>query len=80
MDEERFIIIGEILEKVWSAIVTYRNDHIRIKVSIPFPQDLLHKFYKIVTVQHNNDFRFQSQVNGESCGKLSASIGGKVHH
>jgi len=30
LDEERFMMIGTILDKVWSAIVTYRDDHIRI--------------------------------------------------
>lgn len=30
LDEERFMIIGKILEKTWSAIVTYRNDYVRI--------------------------------------------------
>ncbi|MBU2515237.1 BrnT family toxin [bacterium] len=30
LDEERFMIIGKILEKAWSAIVTYRNNYIRI--------------------------------------------------
>ncbi len=30
LDEARFVIIGKITEKAWSAIVTYRNDCIRI--------------------------------------------------
>lgn len=29
-DEQRLLIIGKIAEKHWSAIVTYRNDKIRI--------------------------------------------------
>lgn len=29
-DEPRFLIIGRISEKLWSAIVTYRDDKIRI--------------------------------------------------
>lgn len=29
-DEERFIVIGLIEDKHWSAIVTYRNDSIRL--------------------------------------------------
>ena len=29
-DEPRFIVIGEIARKHWSAIVTYRGDNIRI--------------------------------------------------
>jgi len=30
IDEERFLIIGKILEKCWSTIITYRNEKIRI--------------------------------------------------
>ncbi|MBW2574385.1 MAG: BrnT family toxin [Deltaproteobacteria bacterium] len=30
IDEPRFIVIGQINQKSWSAIVTYRNDKIRI--------------------------------------------------
>jgi len=30
LDEERFMIIGRIMGKTWSAIVTYRNDYVRI--------------------------------------------------
>ncbi len=29
-DEERFLIIGKILDKHWSAIITYRRTRIRI--------------------------------------------------
>lgn len=29
-DEPRFLVIGKISEKYWSAIVTYRNGNIRI--------------------------------------------------
>jgi uncharacterized DUF497 family protein len=29
-DEERFVVIGLIEDKHWSAIVTYRNDSIRL--------------------------------------------------
>ncbi len=29
-DEARYLIIGKVDEKVWSAIVTYRNTNIRI--------------------------------------------------
>jgi hypothetical protein len=29
-DEARFLIIGSVESKLWSAIVTYRNDAIRI--------------------------------------------------
>jgi len=29
-DEERFIVIGLIEDKHWSAIITYRNDSIRL--------------------------------------------------
>lgn len=29
-DEPRFLIIGKILEKHWSGIITYRRDKIRI--------------------------------------------------
>ncbi len=30
LDEERFLMIGKILNKVWSAIITYRKTDIRI--------------------------------------------------
>ncbi len=30
IDEPRFIVIGKINQKSWSAIITYRNDKIRI--------------------------------------------------
>ena len=30
IDEERFLIIGKIYDKYWSAIVTYRNEKVRI--------------------------------------------------
>ena len=30
IDEPRFLVIGKISEKHWSAIVTYRSDNIRI--------------------------------------------------
>ena len=30
IDEPRFVIIGKIKEKHWSAIITYRNANIRI--------------------------------------------------
>jgi uncharacterized DUF497 family protein len=30
IDEERFLIIGKISDKYWSAIITYRNEKIRI--------------------------------------------------
>jgi len=29
-DEPRFLVIGRITDKHWSAVVTYRADHIRI--------------------------------------------------
>ena len=29
-DEPRFLVIGQICEKHWSAIITYRNENIRI--------------------------------------------------
>lgn len=29
-DEPRFLVIGKIGEKHWSAVITYRNDNIRI--------------------------------------------------
>ena len=29
-DELRFLVIGRILEKHWSAVITYRSDSIRI--------------------------------------------------
>ena len=30
IDEERFLITGKISDKCWSAIITYRNDKVRI--------------------------------------------------
>jgi uncharacterized protein len=30
IDEARFLVIGRILEKHWSAIITYRSENIRI--------------------------------------------------
>lgn len=30
IDEPRFLVIGKILEKHWSAIITYRSGNIRI--------------------------------------------------
>jgi hypothetical protein len=30
IDEPRFLVIGKIVDKHWTAIVTYRNDSIRI--------------------------------------------------
>ncbi len=30
IDESRFLVIGRILEKHWSAIITYRSENIRI--------------------------------------------------
>jgi len=29
-DEQRYLVIGTIAEKHWSAVITYRNDTIRI--------------------------------------------------
>ncbi len=29
-EEKRFLVIGQIYEKIWSAVITYRNDNIRI--------------------------------------------------
>ena len=29
-DEQRFLVVGKIGEKHWSAIITYRNENIRI--------------------------------------------------
>ena len=29
-DEERFLLIGKIEEKLWSGVITYRNKNIRI--------------------------------------------------
>jgi uncharacterized DUF497 family protein len=29
-DEKRFMMVGKIKEKIWSAIITYRNNKIRI--------------------------------------------------
>ncbi len=29
-DEKRFLVIGQINEKKWSAVITYRDDNIRI--------------------------------------------------
>ena len=30
IDEHRYLMIGKILEKHWSAVITYRNESIRI--------------------------------------------------
>ena len=30
VDENRFLIIGKILNKCWSTIITYRNEKVRI--------------------------------------------------
>jgi len=30
IDEPRYLMIGKILDKHWSAIITYRNENIRI--------------------------------------------------
>jgi len=30
VDEERFVVIGVISEKHWSAVITYRNERVRI--------------------------------------------------
>ncbi len=30
IDEKRFLLIGKIFEKFWSAIITYRNEKTRI--------------------------------------------------
>jgi len=29
-DEPRFLVVGKILDKHWSAVITYREDNIRI--------------------------------------------------
>ena len=43
--EPRFMIIGQIAEKHWSAIVTYRNGNIRI-ISVRRSGDNEVKFYE----------------------------------
>jgi uncharacterized DUF497 family protein len=30
MDEPRFLVIGKIKDKLWSAVVTYRGENVRI--------------------------------------------------
>ena len=30
IDENRFLVIGKITDKCWSAIITYRNEKVRI--------------------------------------------------
>ena len=30
LDEPRFLIIGKIMDKYWSAVITYRGENIRI--------------------------------------------------
>ena len=30
IDEDRFLIIGKISDKLWSTIITYRNERVRI--------------------------------------------------
>ncbi|MFH0975667.1 MAG: BrnT family toxin [Spirochaetota bacterium] len=29
-DEQRFLVIGRIADKIWSGVITYRNENIRI--------------------------------------------------
>ncbi len=29
-DEARFLVVGEIVDRYWSAVITYREDNIRI--------------------------------------------------
>lgn len=29
-DEKRFLVVGKIMKKYWSGIITYRNENIRI--------------------------------------------------
>lgn len=42
--EERFLVIGEINNKLWSAIITYRNDNVRI-ISVRRARDYEEKTY-----------------------------------
>ena len=37
-DEQRFVVIGVIGDKHWSAVITYRNDSIRL-ISVPRSRD-----------------------------------------
>ena len=37
-DEERFLIIEKIKNKIWSAVITYRNGNIRI-ISVRRPRE-----------------------------------------
>ena len=30
IDESRYLMVGKILDKHWSAVITYRNEYIRI--------------------------------------------------
>jgi len=30
MDEPRFLVIGKIKDNLWSAVITYRGEHVRI--------------------------------------------------
>jgi uncharacterized DUF497 family protein len=44
-DEPRFLIIGKIGQKQWSAIVTYRNENVRI-ISVRRSRDEEVKLYE----------------------------------
>ena len=35
IDESRFLVIGTIDGKYWSAVITYRGDHVRVIVGAP---------------------------------------------
>jgi len=49
MDEPRFLVIGKIKDKLWSAVITYRGEQIRI-ISVRHSRDDESELYE------NNDF------------------------
>ena len=45
IDESRYLMVGKILDKHWSAVITYRNESIRI-ISIRRARDEEIKIYE----------------------------------
>ena len=45
MDEPRFLVIGKIKEKLWSAVITYRGEQVRI-ISVRRSRDDERKLYE----------------------------------
>jgi len=45
MDEPRFLVIGRINDKLWSAVITYRGEQVRI-ISVRRSRDDERKLYE----------------------------------